>query len=199
MPDDPQLQALIDRLRHNDPAAAEEVFHHFVRRLVGLARTRLDSWLRQKVDPEDVAQSVFKSFFVRHAAGQFEVHSWDGLWGLLTTITLRKCGLLAEFWGAAKRNPRRETASPLSDSDSAVHFEPMAREPTPSEVAMLTESVERLMNGLDERSRQVVHSWLDGNQVAAISTQLACSERMVYRIIKLARQRLDQLIAETAD
>jgi DNA-directed RNA polymerase specialized sigma24 family protein len=49
-----------------DEQAARENFDRFARRLIGLARTRLDRRIRQKIDPEDVVQSVFRSFFTRH-------------------------------------------------------------------------------------------------------------------------------------
>ena len=42
-----------------------------------MARLRLDSRIRQKVDPEDVLQSVYKSFFLRCGAGQFDLSGWD--------------------------------------------------------------------------------------------------------------------------
>ena len=56
---------VITRLRDGDSEAATEIFHRFAARLIALARTRLDSRVRQKVDPEDVVQSVFRSFFIR--------------------------------------------------------------------------------------------------------------------------------------
>lgn len=36
-------------------------------------------------------QSVFRSFFVRHRNGQFELGAGDNLWSLLDMITVRKC------------------------------------------------------------------------------------------------------------
>ena len=60
---------LMRRLRSGEDAAAREVFERYTRQLVGLARRRLDERLAGKVDPEDVVQSAFKSFFVRQARG----------------------------------------------------------------------------------------------------------------------------------
>ena len=59
----------MERLRAGDDEAAREVFDRFARRLVGLARRRFDRRLAHRVDPEDVVQSAFKSFFVRHREG----------------------------------------------------------------------------------------------------------------------------------
>ena len=53
------------RLRSGEDEAAREVFVRFAARLAGLARRHLDVRLAVKVDPEDVVQSAYKSFFVR--------------------------------------------------------------------------------------------------------------------------------------
>src|SRR5437763_12649833 len=92
---------LMARLRSGEDAAAREVFERFAGRLVALSRGRFNRLLARKVDPEDVVQSAFKSFFVRHRAGKLEVGGWDGLWNLLTLITLRKCAARAEYFLAA--------------------------------------------------------------------------------------------------
>ena len=60
------------------------VFRQFANRLIGLAHAHLDTALRQKVGPEDVAQSVFRSFFRRQADQPYDLESWDGLWSLLS-------------------------------------------------------------------------------------------------------------------
>jgi RNA polymerase sigma-70 factor (ECF subfamily) len=87
---------LMARLRAGDRDASALVFERFTRRLIGLARAHLDARLRQKVDPEDVLQSAYKSFFIRHARGEFDIDGWDGLWALLTVITVRKCSRVRE-------------------------------------------------------------------------------------------------------
>src|SRR5581483_7579718 len=90
MTEDRSFRELMSQLRAGDETAAGEVFQRFAQRLIGLARTHLDSWIRQKEDPEDVVQSVYKSFFARYGEGQFRVANWNDLWSLLTLITLRK-------------------------------------------------------------------------------------------------------------
>ena len=62
--------ALMARLRAGEDAAAREVFERFAGRLIGLARGQFNQLLARKVDPEDVVQSAYKSFFVRHRAGK---------------------------------------------------------------------------------------------------------------------------------
>src|SRR5438552_2680938 len=83
---------LMARLRAGDADAAARVFERFAHRLAALAQVHLDGRTRRLVDPEDVLQSVFRSFFARHADGQLDLADWDGLWALLVVLTLRKCG-----------------------------------------------------------------------------------------------------------
>lgn len=183
------FQDVIARLRNRDDQAAGEVFRRFAGRLAALARTRLDGAMRQKVDPEDVLQSVYKSFFARHAAGELEVGSWDGLWSLLTVLTVRKCSNCAKFFRAARRDARRET-DPGPAEGAGPHWEAIDREPTPEEAVALAETVEQLMRGLDERDRQILTLSLQGETVEEISRQVGYAERTVRRVLSHVRDRL---------
>src|SRR5260370_7025785 len=98
------FETLLERLRGGDGEAAQEIFQRYARRLIALARSRLNPLMRQKVDPEDVMQSVFKSFFARQDEGQFDLTDWDSLWSLLTSLTLRKCGYRTRHFCAASRD-----------------------------------------------------------------------------------------------
>src|SRR4051794_18660840 len=84
MADDDTFARLMARLRSGEDAAAREVFERFASRLVVLSRGRFNRLLARKADPEDVVQSAFKSFFVRHREGKLDVSGWDDLWNLLT-------------------------------------------------------------------------------------------------------------------
>lgn len=186
---DESFTELMARLREGDDEAAAAVFRHFVRRLIAFTRGQLDTWVRLKTDPEDVVQSVYKSFFARYEAGQFAVADWDGLWGLLTRIAVRKCVNRVHFWQAARRESSREVS--LSSGEISPEGNQLrAREPTPAEAAALTETLEQLMQGLPAFDREVLVLHLQGHDVPAISTQVARSERTVRRALEVARLRL---------
>lgn len=190
---DNDFDRLMDRLRRGDEDAATEVFHRFVQRLLALARSQLDSWIRTRVEPEDVIQSVFRSFFTRFEAGQFQLGDWDNLWTVLTLITVRKCANRLEFWQAAKRDLRRE-ANVRPQSDPLE--EALARDPTPSEAAILSETVEKLMKNVQEQDRSILGLHLQGWDIAAISTQVQRTERTVRRTLERVRRMLMRLQAE---
>jgi hypothetical protein len=82
-----ELMVGLDR---GDDAAAAQVFHRFARQMLELARRHLGDRLRRKVDPEDVLQSVFRSFFVCYREGRFHIRNWENLWGILKVMTLRR-------------------------------------------------------------------------------------------------------------
>jgi RNA polymerase sigma-70 factor (ECF subfamily) len=178
----------MERLKVGDPDAAREVFERYARRLVGLAAARLPEILRPRVDAEDVVQSVFKSFFLRQAAGHFEVANWDALWAILTVLTVRKCGHKVEYHLAVRRDARRDKAA--SASDSAPDFDPASPEPTPAEAVLLAETLEQALAGLKETHREIVLRRLQGCTIEEVSAQLGCSERTVHRVLEKARLSL---------
>lgn len=190
---------LMNRLRAGEDEAARAVFEKFARRLVGLARTRLDARLAVKVDPEDVVQSAYKSFFVRHRDGELAVGGWDGLWGLLTLITLRKCADRAAYYRAEKRDVAREAAAPggADDTPPGIDDLALAREPRPEEAAALAEAVEALFRSVDDPDeRAILELSLQGYSAAEISQTLGRAERSVRRLRERTRKRLERMQAE---
>jgi RNA polymerase sigma-70 factor (ECF subfamily) len=199
MADDASFADVMARLRAGDEAAAATVFHRFAQRLIELARARLDTRMRQKVDPEDVAQSVYKSFFLRHAEVQFELANWDSLWGLLTVIAVRKCGRWHAHFHTQGRDVAAEVSVRPAGDDSGSGWEALAREPSPAETTMLAETVEQLLGELEGRDREIVALGLQGYTAVEIRDRLARPERTVYRVLKRVRKRLEQMRAEGAE
>jgi RNA polymerase sigma factor (sigma-70 family) len=184
---------LMNRLRARDQDAATAVFRRYRDRLIALARARLDPGTRRKVDPEDVVQSAYRSFFVRYDAGRLDVASWDELWSLLTVITVRKCANQVTHYRAARRAVTRETSPDARDETWDVIVEAINRDPTASEAAILTETVEQLLRGLDTDDRAMIELSLQGYSVAEISERLPFSERTVGRMRERVRRRLIEM------
>lgn len=187
--------ALMDRLRSGEDEAARVVFVRFAARLAGLARRHLDNRLAVKLDPEDVVQSAYKSFFIRQREGELEVGTWDGLWGILTVIALRKCADRAEYYRAAKRDVTRETVRDgAADDPPALPDLALDREPRPEEAAVLAETVEGLFRQLaDPDERAILELSLQGHTATQISERLNRAERSVRRIREQIRKRIERL------
>jgi len=185
---------LLEQLRANNADAASEIFQRFARRLVGMARLRLDEKMRQKVDAEDVVQSVFRSFFARCAEGQFDFDNWDSMWGLLVRLTIWKCGRRVEYFRAIRRDIRRETAGGGVEDDSAV-CEALADDPTPTEAAMLADTTELVMRRLStDKKRRIFELSLQGYSVHEISTMVQHYERGVERVRREIKEILRDML-----
>jgi RNA polymerase sigma-70 factor (ECF subfamily) len=189
---DSSFAELMSRLRSGDQTAAAEIFHRFAHRLIGLARSRLGPQVRRKTDPEDVLQSVFKSFFRRESESAFVIGDWNSLWAILATITLHKCGHRIEYFRAAKRDYRREDSLPVSTEESTASWQALAREPTPAEAAALADTVEAVMRGLDPYQRDIVQLALQGFDTAAISQEVGYTQRTVQRVLERIRHKLEK-------
>lgn len=197
MPATDSFEALLAQLDAGDDEAAARVFHRFADRLIALARSQLQPGLQGKVDPEDVLQSVFRSFFRRQRAGQFQLDSWDSLWGILTVMTLRKCGHLKAYFQAARRDVRREEQRTAEAIQALGNL--CAREPTPDEAAGLTDLLERVLRDFEERERRIVSLHLQGYSHAEIGEEVGRAERTVRRTIARARKRLKRLEEDLAE
>ncbi len=192
MDENESFSALMQELRSGQHQAANAVFCRYAEQLVSLARRHLDERFANKVDPEDVVQSAYRSFFVRQRDGRLEVENWQSLWGLLTLITLRKCADRVRYFQADRRDVNREAAGPKSTDDPQPWQNAVGREPTPDEAAVLAETVERLLGGLDADERPIVELSLQGYSTEEISEQLGRASRSVRRLRERVRLQLER-------
>lgn len=169
---------------------AEKVYERFVTRLIGLAKTRLQNRFRGHVDPEDVVQSVFRSFFLRHAKGQYAFDGWNSVWALLANITVNKCAGTAVRLEAAKRDVRREVHGAAMDAELPLKIKYFNREPTSEEAAILHETLTQLMSRWNTRQQSIISLKLQQYTNEEVAERVGCTERTVYRLMKKVRQQL---------
>jgi RNA polymerase sigma-70 factor (ECF subfamily) len=175
---------LLRRLRAGDPQAAEAIFDRYARQLVRLADRHLSRKLAGRLDGEDVVQSVFRTFFRRSAAGEFEVDASDRLWRLLVTITLRKARAKGRFHTAVARDAGAEAGGDPGPIEAA------ARDPGPIEAAALVDQIESLLQGLPPLYARMLDLKLRGHTVTDIAADLGVSRQTVHRAINLLQDRL---------
>jgi RNA polymerase sigma factor (sigma-70 family) len=185
------FEDLMGRLRAGDAGAAREIVDRYARRLLALVRSRIDRRLAHKVDPEDVVQSAYKSFFVRQRQGGLVADDWDNLWGVLAMITLRKCFDRVQYLRAQCRNPARERRS----IEGEVELWELAegREPGPDRAVLLAEAIDELLGSVDQDERPILELSLEGYSVAEISERLGRAQRSVRRLRERARKRLERM------
>ena len=188
---DGSFEELMVRVRAGDDTAETVVFRRYVRRLIALAARQFDTWMRDQADVEDLVLSACKSFFLRHRREEYDLADWEALWSLLVIITLHKCSRQRNYMCAARRDVRRQVHSMETDNGPTWLAD---RSPTPIEAAMLTETVEQLLDSMEPSDRAIVDQILAGYRAEEIAERLDCSERTVRRVRQRARTRLERLI-----
>ena len=113
---------LIGRVRAGDNKAAEELVRHYEPTIRRVARVRLvDARLRRAFDSMDICQSVFASFFVRAALGQYDLQRPEQLLHLLVNMSRKKLIDRARQETAERRDHRRLAPDGLEGKDVAAN------------------------------------------------------------------------------
>jgi RNA polymerase sigma-70 factor (ECF subfamily) len=108
MSDPSPFADFIRRIRAGDGEAAEELVRRYEPLIRREVRLRLDDRrLGRVLDSMDVCQSVWKSFFVRTAAGQYDLDDPSQLVGLLVDMARKKLESEARKQHRQKRDNRR--------------------------------------------------------------------------------------------
>jgi RNA polymerase sigma-70 factor (ECF subfamily) len=154
----------------------------------------LSAKLRRRVDPEDVVQSAFRSFFRRAEDGDYHFADSGDLWRLLTVITLNKLRRKAEYHSAGKRDFGAERDMAKDDPD-APRFEAAARGPSPEAELEAAEEIEITTQGLTPEYKRLIELRLQGYNLDEIATEIDCSERTVRRVLERFRQTLEDRLA----
>src|SRR5947209_14849908 len=101
---------LFGRLRAGDAEAAAELFRRYepaIRRRVRVWLRLQDPRLRRVFDSMDICQSVLASFFLRAAAGQYDLEEPGQLIALLFRMAQHKLAHQVARQQAARRDVRR--------------------------------------------------------------------------------------------
>src|SRR6516164_5451649 len=160
MPDflpDPLLAAYC---RSGDEQAARQLFDAYVDRLLALARRRISQRLASRVDPEDIVQSVFRTFFVRLKAGQYQINDQDDLCKLLMRITVHKTLRQVAYHQAAKRDAGQEAAQGEHSNEMLQQL--LDEEPTPQTAVAFVDQLEHFLSRLKPGERQILEMRLQG-------------------------------------
>ena len=111
MPNDESFQELIRRVRRGEEEAAAELVRTYEPEIRRAVRVRLsDPRLGRLLDSMDICQSVLANFFVRVAAGQFDLDEPVQLLKLLVTMARNKLRDQARRHRAGRRDSRRNQA-----------------------------------------------------------------------------------------
>jgi RNA polymerase sigma-70 factor (ECF subfamily) len=167
MADDSTFADFLRRIRAGDEQAAAELVRRYESAVRVEVRMRLgDSRLRRVLDSMDVCQSVMASFFVRAAAGQYDLERPEQLVRLLVTIARNKVAYQVRRQQAQRRDQRREVAVDPRGR------EPAGDEPSPSRVASGRELLAQLRQQLTPDELRVADLRAEGREWAEVAAVL---------------------------
>ncbi|MFO0916549.1 MAG: sigma-70 family RNA polymerase sigma factor [Pirellulales bacterium] len=187
--DDPSDEALVARYQAGEEDAATELYIRYAQRLIALARSQTGEALVTRFDPEDVVQSVFRTFFRRASAGLYEVPPGEELWKLLAVLALNKIRKLAAFHRAQKRNV---SATQQGDALEAVLVD-RSSDADPS-LRILEMVIDELLTDMPTANRQIIELRIARHSVDEISNLTQRSVRTVERVLCDFRNRLAESI-----
>jgi RNA polymerase sigma factor (sigma-70 family) len=150
MPPDPAFDELIRRVGSGDEQAAARLVQDFEPVVRRVLRAHLRSGrARQEFDSLDICQSVLAAFFVRAAAGQYDLKEPDDLIKLLLTMTRNKVAEKMRRQHRLRRDSRRTVGGV---EELALE----GRDPTPSSVVAGQELLAQARQRLSAEERQLV-------------------------------------------
>ncbi len=187
--DGPQTDAsdgsLLRRFQGGEENAATAIYLRYAQRLNLLARAKTGRELAVRLDPEDIVQSVFRTFFRRAAHGHYQVPDGEELWKLFLVIALNKIRTLGEFHRAAKRDVGHTTdLEKVGPGIADTHC------PDEQAFRILQMTVDGLLAELPETQRRMVVLRIEGHDVQSIAQQTGRAKRSVERALQNFRERL---------
>jgi RNA polymerase sigma-70 factor (ECF subfamily) len=185
------IKELLRRVRQGDATAAEELVRTYepeVRRAIRVRMT--DARLRKLVDSIDICQSVLAGFFVRTAAGQYDIQTPEELLRLLVTMARNR----VIDWARRSQADRRDERLAVSlQNDDGSTREVASPDPGPVSVLVNRDLLEQVRSRLSADELSLMQHRADGlgwNEIAAASGEQANAIRM-----RLTRA-LDRVAAE---
>jgi RNA polymerase sigma-70 factor (ECF subfamily) len=179
------FREMIDRVRHGDQRAAEELVRRYEPEIRRTIRARLRGALRRLLDSADICQSVLVSFFLRARLGRYDLGTPEDLLQLLLNMAHHKLTDQSRQHGAQRRNLARNEAGDPEERGLE------ARGASPSQQVADRELLEEVRGRLSEQEWQLLelrNQGLSWDEVAAA----------VGGTAEAARKRLERAGARVA-
>jgi RNA polymerase sigma-70 factor (ECF subfamily) len=188
MPESPTYDDLIRRVRAWDQEAAAELIRRYEPAIRRAVRVRLaDARLGNLLESMDICQSVLKSFFVRAAAGQYDLGTPEQLLKLLSSMARNKLTTQARREHTQRRD-RRRVVREAPDEDRLV-----APGEGPSGEVAARELLQEVRRRLSPEEQQILELRNQGDDWAAIAARLggtaeALRKRLARALDRVAEQ-----------
>lgn len=171
-----------------NPVAAE-FYSRYVEQLMRLVKANLAERFSRRIDPVDVTQSVFNTWFKRIEDQRITVESEEEIAKLLMTIALCKVRNKVAF------HDRKKRAVGQATSQEGDYVE-QSTEPTAEDAAEYSELLEELHKKLGDKESRTLELKLAGNTNVEIAVELGCSEKSVQRYMNRTREVLASMVQD---
>lgn len=180
--------SLLRRVRAGEQDAATALYLRYADHLRALAARQSSPALAARLDPDDIVQSVFRTFFRRVGDGQYDVPAGDDLWRLFLVIALHKIRNAAAHHTAAKRDVRQTVG--VGDAGRG------AEAADETGLAVLRMVIDDTLARLPDGTRRIVELRVEGYEVAEIADRVGRSKRSVERVLQQFRDELARSLDE---
>jgi RNA polymerase sigma-70 factor (ECF subfamily) len=186
VPADVSFADFLRRIRAGDQQAAADLVRRYESAIRVQVRTSLtDPALSRFFDSMDICQSVLASFFLRVAAGEYDLESPQQLLRLLVAMTRNKVAFQARRQRRQRRDYRRVKPTSLEELDA------LANGLGPAQIIAGRDLLETFRARLSEQERRVADLRAEGHnwpEIAALlgDTAEACRKRFSRAIDRVA-------------
>jgi len=183
----PEFTQFVDQIRLGNGQAAEELIRRYESAIRVAVRIKMtDPSLKRELESMDICQSVFASFFLRAAAGQYDLSNQKNLVGLLVRMAQNKLAMQV-----------RKQYQQCSDIRKNLKFEAgtidhAGREATPSRIVAGQELWNKVQAQLSQEEREIVRRRASGEGWEEIATGMGGSADGRRKQIKRALDRVSE-------
>jgi RNA polymerase sigma-70 factor (ECF subfamily) len=187
----PSDHLLLQRFRRGQNGGPTLLFLRYAERVRALASARTSPGLAARVAPDDIVQSVFRTFFRHAATGEYDVPEGEEIWKLLLVIALHKINDAGDYHRAARRDVRQTAGGTAYE-----HALDSARGKDEGAMAVLRLVIDEVLDSLPPNHRPIVEWRIEGYEVAEIAARLHRSKRTIERVLQEFRRKLSSQIHE---
>jgi RNA polymerase sigma factor (sigma-70 family) len=175
------MSDFLANIQATDSSFEQQLVQQYSARLIGLASRQMPDRVRRRLDPEDVVQSVYRSFFRRLNDGCFSFDESHDVWRLLAAMTFHKARNAVKYHQRTRRDVRRDVS--LQSEDESSTEEGIDANPGAEDINVLFGCLDQLLGGLPENHREIVVQRLEGKTIDQIARAVKRSRRTVMRIL----------------
>jgi RNA polymerase sigma factor (sigma-70 family) len=179
-----EFERLMERIRAGDAEAGRILFERYGKDIQLIVRRRLHRRLRAQFDSVDFAQDAWASFF-DIPPERYTFQTPEELVAFLSKLVRNKL-VDAQRRESSGREGQERRVYRLQPEE----YEPPARQPTPSQLAVAEDVWERMLFNKPPKLRRALEMLRAGYSQAEIIKVLGINQRMFHRLIQSLDEKL---------